>query len=148
NVMPRDVIWVVGRGDLLGGMPWTGNGGASFSVPAAYVHLAKTVVCHRDRERFALLYELLWRITHGERERMSVGADPLVHRLQRMEKAVRRDEHKMTAFLRFRCIADDAGERYVAWFEPEHHILRHISDFFVDRFAAMRWSILTPDGAM
>ena len=40
------------------------------------------------------------------------------------------------------------GERYVAWFEPEHHILRRVSSFFVDRFAAMRWSILTPDGSL
>ena len=110
--------------------------------------LAEDVVCHRDGERFALLYELLWRITHGERELLSVASDPLVHRLQRMEKSVRRDMHKMTAFLRFRQIADDGGERYVAWFEPEHHILRRIADFFVGRFAAMRWSILTPRGAM
>jgi DNA polymerase len=148
NVEPRDVIWVVGHGDLLGGMPWTQGVAAAFSVPAAYVRLAEAVVCHRDRERFALLYELLWRITHGERELLSVASDPLVHRLQRMEKSVRRDMHKMTAFLRFRQIAEDGGERYVAWFEPEHHILRAISDFFVSRFAAMRWSILTPQGAM
>ena len=65
-----------------------------------------------------------------------------------MEKAVRRDMHKMTAFLRFRRIEDESGEHFVAWFEPEHFILRRISDFFVSRFAAMRWSILTPQGAM
>jgi DNA polymerase len=147
EVAPRDVTWRVGAGDLLGGKA-PPHGVATFSVPAAYMRLAEAVVCHRDRERFALLYELLWRITHGERELLSVASDPLVHRLQRMEKSVRRDMHKMTAFLRFRQIADDGGERYVAWFEPEHHILRRISDFFVGRFAAMRWSILTPGGAM
>jgi probable DNA metabolism protein len=141
------VNWRVGGGDLLGGdLPPRGN--ATFNVPTAYVPLAQAVVCHSDPERFALLYELLWRITHGERELLSVASDPLVHRVQRMEKSVRRDMHKMTAFLRFRRVEAEDGERYVAWFEPEHHILRRVSDFFIGRFAAMRWSILTPEGAL
>ena len=43
---------------------------------------------------------------------------------QRMAKAVRRDIHKMHAFVRFRRLEAEDGERFVAWFEPEHHILR------------------------
>jgi uracil-DNA glycosylase family protein len=58
---------------------------------------------------------------------------------------VRRDIHKMRAFLRFREATDDGGTRYVAWFEPEHHIVRSNASFFVNRFASMRWSILTPE---
>jgi probable DNA metabolism protein len=147
GVSPPDVTWHVRDGDLLGGKaPPDAN--VSFSVPAAYVRLAEAVVCHRDRERFALLYELLWRITHGERELLSIAPDPLVHRLQRMEKSVRRDMHKMTAFLRFRRVEAEDGEHFVAWFEPEHFILRRVADFFIGRFAAMRWSILTPQGAL
>src|ERR1044072_7117961 len=92
EVAPRDVTWRVRDGDLLGGRA-PPEASTSFSVPAAYVRLAETVVCHRDPERFALLYELLWRIAHGGRELMSVASDPLVHRLQRMEKSVRRDMH-------------------------------------------------------
>jgi DNA polymerase len=91
---------------------------------------------------------LLWRITHGERELMSVASDPRVHRLQRLEKSVRRDMHKMTAFLRFRRVEAEDGEHFVAWFEPEHFILRRMADFFIGRFAAMCWSILTPQGAL
>jgi DNA polymerase len=90
-----------------------------------------------------LLYALLLRL----RERpglLSDGADPLVQRLERMAKAVRRDIHKMRAFLRFREVATAEGPRYVAWFEPEHHIVRANAGFFVRRFASMRWSILTP----
>ena len=34
---------------------------------------------------------------------------------------------------------------HVAWFEPEHHIVEYNAPFFRDRFASMRWSILTPD---
>ncbi|RYY31989.1 MAG: DUF4130 domain-containing protein, partial [Sphingomonadales bacterium] len=62
-----------------------------------------------------------------------------------MAKQVRRDIHKMRAFVRFREIADEDGPRYIAWFEPEHHIVRANARFFVDRFANMRWSILTPE---
>jgi probable DNA metabolism protein len=68
-----------------------------------------------------------------------------VRRLEDMAKAVRRDIHKMRAFVRFREVRDDEGSRYVAWFEPEHHIVRANARFFVERFANMRWSILTPE---
>jgi DNA polymerase len=61
-----------------------------------------------------------------------------------MAKAVRRDIHKMHAFVRFREVEDGEGPRFVAWFEPEHHIVRANGGFFVRRFANMAWSILTP----
>jgi uracil-DNA glycosylase len=118
------------------------------SVPAAFVRLAEDVICHRDGERFALLYRVLWRLVHGERNLLAIASDPLVHRLSRMATAVRRDIHKMHAFVRFRRLETEDGERFVAWFEPEHHILRRAAPFFIGRFAAMRWSILTPDGSL
>jgi probable DNA metabolism protein len=150
EIKPDEVSWQSGGdADLFGSAaPPPRKGAATFSVAAGYVELGKDAVCHRDPERFALLYTLLWRLTHGEKSLLLVAADPLVHRLRMMQKSVRRDAHKMTAFVRFRQVEDDAGERYVAWFEPEHHILRRTSSFFVDRFAAMRWSILTPEGSL
>jgi uracil-DNA glycosylase len=112
------------------------------------MRLAEDVVCHRDGARFALLYQALWRLVHGERKLLQNPADPLVHRLSRLAKAVRRDIHKMHAFVRFRRLETEDGERFVAWFEPEHHILRRVAPFFVGRFAAMRWSILSPGGTL
>jgi uracil-DNA glycosylase len=147
SIPPVEIAWRVGGDHLFGGNP-PPQGARAIIVPAGFIPLAQDVVCHRDPERFALLYELLWRIAGGERDLLAVDADPLVHRLRRMQKAVGRDMHKMTAFLRFRRIHDERGEHYVAWFEPEHHILRHNADFFVDRFASMHWSILTPEGAI
>ena len=47
----------------------------------------------------------------------------------------------MHAFVRFR----EFEGRFVAFFEPEHHIVRRAAGFFVDRFTNMRWSILTPE---
>lgn len=115
-----------------------------------FVELAKSVVLHRDPGRFALLYRLLWRLQRNPGI-MEDKADPDVRRAEDLAKAVRRDIHKMRAFVRFRLVESDeaeAGEHYVAWFEPEHHILRANAGFFVRRFASMRWSILTPRGCL
>jgi probable DNA metabolism protein len=149
DVPPDDVSWrSAGAADLFGDPAPPPASAKTFSVSAEFIELARDTICHRDPERFALLYALLWRLTHSEKSLLMVASDPLVHRLRQMQKSVRRDTHKMTAFVRFRQIEDDGGERYVAWFEPDHHILRRASSFFVDRFAAMRWSILTPEGSM
>jgi len=125
--------------------PAAGAGG--FGVPKRFLELAETVALHRDPERFDLLYRLLWRL-QTERELMHVPTDVDVHRAETLAKAVNRDIHKMRAFVRFREIAADDGEPvHVAWFEPEHHIVERNAAFFVRRFAAMRWSILTPEAS-
>jgi uracil-DNA glycosylase len=113
---------------------------ASFPVPRAFVELARDAVCHSDPERFAWLYAMLLRL-QGDRHALDDAADPLVRRLQDLAKAVRRDIHKMNAFVRFR----EIDGRFVAFFEPEHHIVRRAASFFVNRFTNMRWSILTPE---
>ena len=75
GVAPAHVHGQVGAGDLIGGdAPPAATG--TLAVPAAYVPLAQDVVCHRDPERFALLYELLWRIARGERDLLSIASDP------------------------------------------------------------------------
>ena len=147
DIPPRRVLWHEGKDPGLferGFLP----SGEPLLVPGAFVRLAEDVICHQERERLPLLYELLWRLTHGERELLSIPADPLVYRLRRMQKAIGREVHKMHAFVRFRQVEAEEGERFVAWFEPEHQILALAAPFFVGRFSAMRWSILTPFGSL
>ena len=135
------VVWNVEGGEPgLFGSEAAQPPGPSFPVPRAFVDLAKTVVCHSDRERFALLYAMLLRL-RSDRHALDDQADPLVRRLHDLAKAVRRDIHKMHAFVRFREIDD----RFVAFFEPEHYIVRRAASFFVNRFTNMKWSILTPE---
>lgn len=114
-------------------------------VPAEFVTLAKFVAHHRDPQRWELLYRLLWRLTHGERQLLENAVDADVHALRHMQKAVKRDEHKMHAFVRFRRIVEDGADRYIAWHRPEHLIVRLAAPFFTRRFSQMQWSILTPD---
>lgn len=117
-------------------------------VPRAFPELARKAVLHSDPARFGLLYRLLWRLQARSRL-LDDATDNDVRAACALAGEVRRDIHKMRAFLRFREVrVQDGHSHYVAWFEPAHHILRANAAFFVDRFAAMRWSILTPGGSL
>ncbi|MCY1022913.1 UdgX family uracil-DNA binding protein [Pyxidicoccus sp. MSG2] len=124
------------------------SGPSAPAVPRDFLGLAEKVVCHRDAERWALLYRVLWRLTHGERNLLEVDSDVDVHRLRMMERAVRRDVHEMTAFVRFRRVERGGVEHFIAWHRPDHLIVRHVAPFFVRRFPSMRWSVLTPDACV
>jgi DNA polymerase len=39
-------------------------------------------------------------------------------------------------------------EHFVAWYQPEHRILPMAAPFFAERFAILRWTILTPDASV
>jgi DNA polymerase len=116
------------------------------TIPKGVSRLIEQVVCHNDPERYALLYSLVWRVLNGERDLLEVASDPLVHRIDLMARSVRRDLHKMHAFVRFRRMPGEL-ERFASWFEPEHFILEAAAPFFVDRFRSMDWTIHTPIGS-
>lgn len=141
----EDIVWQVGEraDDLFAGATVPPPAATAIGVPQDFATLARSVICHSDPQRFSLLYALLADLKAGRR-RMEDATDPLLRRLHDMAKHVRRDIHKMRAFVRFRRVEEEDGEHYIAWFEPEHHIVRHNSAFFVRRFAGMRWTILTP----
>ncbi len=143
GVPAKAVVWQIAGGEPdLFGEERSSADVPSFAVPRAFVDLARDVICHSDPERFALLYAMLLRL-RASRHAMEDRADPLLDLLHRLAKDVRRDVHKMHAFVRFREV--DEGQRFVAFFEPDHHIVRHVAGFFVRRFTNMRWSILTPE---
>ncbi len=117
-------------------------------VSAAFLDLARSVAAHSDARRWGLLYRMLWRLTHGgERHLLGMATDRDVRQAQGWNKAIGRDIHKMHAFVRFRLVGKDettGREQFVAWFEPEHRIVRLAISFFEKRFVGMDWSILTP----
>ncbi len=114
-------------------------------IPKEFMALANDVACHRDAKRWDVLYQALWRLTHGERHLLNLTTDPLVRELDIMHKNVRRDAHKMKAFVRFRMIQDEGGDHYIAWHQPDHYVLHRTAPFFQRRFSVMRWTIMTPD---
>ncbi|MBK8909645.1 MAG: UdgX family uracil-DNA binding protein [Rhodospirillales bacterium] len=148
GLQPEEVVWAYGGAapDLFAPDMGVGSAAATTVVPRSFIRLAGAVVWHRDPERFAWLYTLLWRVKDRP-ALMDDQADPLLARLRAMQKAVYRCQHKMKAFVRFREIgAPDAERRsFAAWFEPAHYTLEPTAPFFASRFGDMDWRIVTPD---
>jgi DNA polymerase len=157
RIPPSEVIWTTGDPSLFNGCgetdaaldpdrayPGPKAAEAGFNVPRDFVELASKAVLNREPGRFDLLYRLLWRL-QAEPKLMQVASDPDVAALRSLARAVGTAYHKMQAFVRFRQIFDDAGELYAAWFEPPHRVTEAVAPFFVQRFASMRFSLLTPD---
>ncbi len=109
-VAPSAIDWRVGdhEGGLFGEDLVEGGEGRALSVPRAFIALAQEVICHSDPARFDLLYRLLWRLQE-EKELLQIASDHDVHRAAALARAVRRDMHKMTAFVRFREVDDGDG---------------------------------------
>ena len=63
GVPPGDIAWQSGAApDLFGDEAVLPTAAPAFPVPRAFITLAETVICHKDPERFALLYALLLRL--------------------------------------------------------------------------------------
>ncbi|HEV7878137.1 UdgX family uracil-DNA binding protein [Bradyrhizobium sp.] len=149
NVAPAGVTWTVAGNEpelfeqSSSASPLETPHG-TFNVPGKFVELAQIAILHRDIKRFAILYRLLWRL-RANHDLLDIATDPDVAQIAVMAKAVRRDEHKMHAFVRFREVGRERESHFIAWFEPEHYIVERAAPFFARRFADMAWSILTPD---
>lgn len=148
------------------------NSKKTVRISRGFVELARFVASHSNPDRFDLLYRLLWRIYAGEKGLLADSLDPMMKRANEWAKNVGRDRHKMQAFVRFREVRlrdiqnekvntaklktpgesdiqkksynANAQNLYIAWFEPEHYILKLNADFFCRRFYNMDWSILSP----
>ncbi len=121
-------------------------------VPKSFLTSAEVVATHRDPRRWNLLYRLLFRL-QTDHDLLKVEVDDDVAQMKQWEAQVRRDLHKMHAFVRFRKV-DEPGpdgattEHFIAWYRPDHRILPLAAPFFAERFAPMQWTILTPDGSV
>ena len=149
EVAPAEVAWVADSQPALWAAAAAAGGEevAAARVPAEFVRLAEVAAYHSDPGRWALLYRVLYRLVRGESALLDRAADPDVAALRARVAAVRRDEHKMHAFVRFRRVEHDGGEHFVAWHRPDHPIVPLAAPFFARRFAGMRWTILTPDAS-
>lgn len=113
-------------------------------IPAALPELLQSAAQYLGEQRWSLLYEVLWRVSHGDRTAMLAG-DALGSELHRRVKQVSREAHHLHAFLRF-VERPDTGEgpAFVAWHEPAHDILEQAAVHFVGRMGRERWLIATP----
>ncbi len=112
-------------------------------VSKAFLEAARVAAVHRDSQRWNLLYRVLYRM-QAEPNLLKIETDADVTDLLRLEAQVRRDLHKMHAFVRFRKVleANDPAQRPVVIDEPvmvgadprsdaiEHHLLLETSTPF------------------
>lgn len=114
-------------------------------LPARSARLWRHAAHHRRSDRLAALYALL----HARRSGPVDALDARVRRVGALASAVRRDAHKMKAFLRFvEMPSSDDVRAFGAWHRTEHRVLPLVAKFFADRFSDMRFSIWTPDLSM
>lgn len=147
DIPPDTVGWHAKySGDLFAGSDTAPA--APLQLPRGFIDLASLVVCHREPARYAMLYSLIWRIRHGESHLLNLASDPLVHKLSLLARTIKRDLHKMHAFVRFRRVPGIEDEQFIAWFEPDHYIVEATANFFVKRFESLHWSILTQVGSL
>ena len=141
NISPNSMWWTEDSSGIRKSAKSISFGDADF------MRDGRAASCHCSDDRWALLYSILWRMSHDEPQLLELAGDPEVTLLRNYSKAVARDVHKMKAFVRFRKVEGEPP-RFVAWFEPEHHIVEYAAPFFKRRFANMHWSILTPMGCV
>jgi probable DNA metabolism protein len=117
GVPPREVAWTTGDAPtLFAAVEPAGQAAPAALIPRAFLKLAETAIRHRDPERFALLYTLLWRIAQGERHLLEIDSDAEVIRARALARQVERDAYCMKAYLRFREIDTGRAPHYLAWF--------------------------------
>ena len=139
GIPPEEVLWTAEPTLFQTLAPQPGK--REVKVSKKFLELAETISCHRDQDKWALLYRILFRLGNGEPHVLSLESDGEVSRLFAMDKQVHHDMHRMKAFVRFR----RSGDRYIAWHRPDHLIIEKIAPWFAERFGSMTWSILTPD---
>ncbi len=143
HIPPEDVLWAGSDESLLFGSDALPQAEPTkFTVPKPFIKLAAKASLHRNERKWSLLYKVLWRLVYESRDLLSLSTDADVAKLKELEGEVRRDCHKMKAFVRFRKSGDNA---YIAWHEPSHLIVESVAPFFARRFSSMTWAILTPD---
>ncbi len=151
KVPPAHVAWLAqpDGGDLFSSPPEASATDAPMlRLPRQLVELLQAAACFNVHDRWAFLYQVLWRWQLGQHDVLS-PADADGARLHAMAKAVRREEHDMHAYVRFRERGEAQGApRFVAWFEPVHDVLPQVARHFARRMGSTSWMIATPAASM
>lgn len=113
-------------------------------VPRRFLEFGRVVASYRDSRRWTLLYELLWRLCHGEHELLNDLDDPVVRECKRMERAVRVECRHTLRTLRFSNVQWAGETLALAWHSPHHVVLPLIVPSLCARFGRRQFAILTP----
>lgn len=163
RVHPREVTWrePKGEGPTLSMFSSADFTDASFAksenrahelqadvrVTPEFMRLAEAVAHSSAPGKWDLLYRLLWRLTFENKRLLEIMTDDDVKEALDIQKKIKREIHKIHAFVRFERVDDPeepAGERYLAWIKTDHPCLKLAAPFFQRRFGDRSFSIFTP----
>ncbi|WP_354446755.1 TIGR03915 family putative DNA repair protein [Ottowia thiooxydans] len=120
--------------------------GSPLRIPRSAMDICACASLHQHPHRYELIYRWLQRCQWGEIDAAD-ALDADWRRIEKMKIAVAHEIHRMHAFVRFQPLqrGDGLPDLHVAWFEPDHHIIRAVAPFFTKRFPNMHWMILAPE---
>ncbi len=100
---------------------------SAFNVSRKFYELLECAAAHTDAQRWDLMYRMLWRVVTFGDVLLDNQCDVDVISLHAMQRQIRRDIHKMHAFVRFQ-IGEDGI--YRAWYQPDFRIVELATPFF------------------
>lgn len=118
------------------------------AIPRELLSWLKTAACFRASDRWALLYRVLWRWTHGERHVLDLN-DPDGARLDQRIQAIEHETEDLLTLTLFRRRDPSMGPpEFVGWYEPHHDLLERAAARFATRMGDSTWMLATPYGAV
>ncbi|WP_144148464.1 UdgX family uracil-DNA binding protein [Paraburkholderia sp. BCC1884] len=163
KVEPAQVEWQEGEEAAESGIDGGGGGGGGGgnhsvsgpdsalpapAIPRELLARLKTAACFRAPDRWALLYRILWRWTHGERHVLDLD-DPdgarLAERIQSVEHET--DDLLLLTLFRRRDPSTMGLPEFVGWYEPRHDLLERAAARFAASMGDSTWMLATPQGA-
>ena len=117
------------------------------AIPRDLLARLKTAACFRAPDRWALLYRILWRWTHGERHVLDLADADGAQLAQRIQ-SVEGETEALVVFTLFRRRDPSMGlPEFVGWYEPHHDLLERAAARFARRMGDSTWMLATPQGA-
>lgn len=109
-------------------------------VSERFLELSSRAIWHSSPQRFALLYDLLWRLRLAPKL-ASDTSDPTVAALIDMEQAVERQKMILRKQLRF----ESCAGALVAQVAPKHPVLEAMAPSLAQRYHSFDWVIHAPE---
>jgi probable DNA metabolism protein len=149
GVEPSQIDWVESECEAEGEASVSGDAVAlaAPAIPRELLFRLKTAACFRAPDRWALLYRILWRWTHGERHVLALN-DPDGALLDQRIQAVEHETDDLVILTLFRRRDPSMGlPEFVGWYEPRHDLLERAAARFAERMGDSTWMLATPHGA-
>jgi len=140
RIPPTEVNWHWDEGSVIEAELPPAPAMFRLRVTARFLELSQHAIWHSNPERFALLYDLLWRLRLSPK--LSAQADDqTVAALAQMEAAVLKQERQIWQRLQFSA----RSGWLVAEIAPRFAVLEHMAPSLAERYSEFDWVIHSPD---